>query len=239
MTLKETIYCRKSTRSYTGEAVDQAVLDDILAFAAQAKPLIPGIRVCARILTASQVSCIQSWKTPHYLAFFSEEKELWRENIGFVFQQLDLYIQSLGLGSCWVGMGHVTDESACPEGMKLAILMPFGVAKENPHREIADFKRKEMGEIADLIDKRLEPARLAPSATNSQPWYFIHDEKEIHACQVILGPVKQRMLGRFNCMDRGIARAHLYVSYPESFEFFLADNPPQKDGYRYMGSFRI
>ena len=28
------------------------------------------------------------------------------ENAGFIFQQVDLYIQSLGLGSCWVGLGR-------------------------------------------------------------------------------------------------------------------------------------
>ena len=239
MTLKETIYCRKSTRSYTGEALDSAVLEDILAFAAQTKPLIPGIRTCAKILNANQVSCVQSWKTPHFLALYSEEKELFRENIGFQYQQLDLYIQSLGLGCCWVGLGYVADESLCPEGMKPVILLPFGKAKENPRRESGDFKRKALSEIADLSDKRLEPARIAPSATNSQPWYFIHGEKEIHAYQVILGPVKQRMLGRFNCMDMGIALAHMYVSYPERFEFFRVEDAPVKDGYRYIGSFRI
>lgn len=239
MTLKETMYCRKSTRSYTGEALDSAVLEDILAFAAQTKPLMPGLRACARILTADQVSCIQSWKTPHFLALYGEEAELSQENIGFQYQQLDLYIQSLGLGCCWVGLGYVADESVCPEGMKPAILMPFGKPKEEPHRDPADFKRKTLGEIADLSDKRLEPARIAPSATNSQPWYFIHGEKEIHAYQVVLGPVKQRMLGRFNRIDMGIALAHMYVANPESFEFFLAENAPVKDGYRYMGSFRI
>jgi len=239
MTLKETIYCRKSTRSYSGESVDENTLADILAFAAQTKPLIPGIRTCAKILTADQVSCVQKWHTPHFLALYTEDAPLSQENIGFQYQQLDLYIQSLGLGCCWVGLGYVTDDSLCPEGMKPAILMPFGVAKENPHRETDDFKRKALGEISDLSDKRLEPARIAPSATNSQPWYFIHGEKEIHAYQVILGPVKKRMLGRFNRMDMGIALAHMYVSNPESFEFFVAEDAPGKDGYQYMGSFRI
>ena len=239
MTLKETIYCRKSTRSYTGEALEEAVLNDILAFAENTRSLVPGIRTCAKLLSAEQVSCVQSWKTPHFLAFYSEEKELFQENIGFRYQQIDLYIQSLGLGSCWVGLGYISDENTCPEGMKPVILMPFGKAKEEPWREAEDFRRKELHEISHLPDKRLEPARIAPSATNSQPWYFIHGDGVIHTYQMVLGPIKKRMLGRFNHMDMGIALAHMYVSNPDTFEFFRVEDAPEKDGYTYMGSFRI
>jgi len=231
---------RKSTRQYTGEALSPELLEQILAFAREAKPLDASIRTQVMLLDKSQVHCLQPWKTPHFLAFFSEEKEGWLENAGFMYQQLDLYIQSLRLGSCWVGLGTLENNVSVPEGMKLVILMPFGDAKEEPWRDSpARFSRKAMEEITDQPDERLEPARLAPSATNSQPWFFLHEGEVIHAYRVIHGAVRQRMLGRFNQLDMGIALAHLYVSCPDSFETFTVPQPPEKQGWLYTRSFRL
>ena len=42
-----------------------------------------------------------------------------------------------------------------------------------------------------------------------------------------------------NLIDIGIALAHIFVSNTETFEFFKVDNPPEKLGYKYVGSFRI
>lgn len=42
------------------------------------------------------------------------------------------------------------------------------------------FKRKSMEQITDRPDAKLEPARLAPSAVNSQPWFFAHEGDTIH-----------------------------------------------------------
>lgn len=241
--LKEMIYRRKSTRSYTGEAVDSARMDAIRRFLDQLKPLEPAIRVRWEIVGSEDVQCLQPWKTPHFIAVFSQEKEGWRENAGFMFQQADLYIQSLGLGVCWVGLGWLTDaylkEHPLAEDEKLVILLPFGVAQESPHREPSEFRRKALSEIADMPDPRLEPARVAPSATNGQPWYFVHEGDVIHACVTHLGPIKRRTHGRFIRVDLGIALAHLYAAYGEGFEFFRAEQPPEVNGYDYVGSIRL
>ena len=68
-------------------------------FIARVKPLDPDIRVKALILRRDEVTTLQKWDTPHFLAIFREDTPGWRENIGFMFQQVDLYIQSIGLGS--------------------------------------------------------------------------------------------------------------------------------------------
>ena len=42
-----------------------------------------------------------------------------------------------------------------------------------------------------------------------------------------------------NLIDVGIALAHIFVENMETFEFFKVDNPLEKLGYKYVGSFRI
>ena len=244
MELASLISRRKTTRSFSMEPVDEAVLRQIRDFISRCRPLIPGIRVRADIIGIDSVRCILPWKTPHYIAIFTEDVPLALENVGFLFQQAELFIQSLGLGTCWLGMGKPdprgSDASPEKDGLQFAIMMAFGRPKGTLLRSgAAEFRRKALSEISDRPDPRLEPARLAPSSVNSQPWFFIHDGDDIHALCALQGILKQTMLGRMNRIDMGIALAHLYLSNPESFQFFSAAQPPAKKGCAYIGSFRL
>lgn len=240
MKLHEMIARRRSVRSYLPDEVSAETLAAIENFIAQVKPLDPDIRVKALLLRRDEVTTLQKWDTPHFLAIFSEEKPGWRENIGFMFQQVDLYIQSIGLGSCWVGLGWPTADELTPEGMRFGILMPFGYPKDvAERREVGEFKRKTLAEIADVEDSRLECVRIAPSATNSQPWYFTHDGDVLHVYREELGLIKQRTHGKFNPMDMGIALAHLYVTYGDRFSFWREEQPPEIEGRIYTGTVRI
>lgn len=240
MELKDMIFQRRSVRSYRADEVDEATLAQLRSFIATLTPLFPDARVEVRIIRTEQAHFLQKWKTPRALVFFAEEKEGALENVGFMYQQIDLYLQSLGLGACWVGLGWLNDGEPVPAGMKVAVMMPFGHPDGVPLRtRAADFKRKALAEIADIPDERLEVVRIAPSATNSQPWYFTHDGDTLHVWREELGIIKQRTLGRMNVVDIGIALAHLYVANRESFRFERLTNPPTKDGYIYMGSVKL
>lgn len=244
MELKDVIYLRKSTRSFTGESVAQEMIRDIETFCKNLKPLYPDRPVRAEIVSVDCVRSILPWLPPQLVAVFSPEGDGDLENVGFEYQQLDLYLQSLGLGVCWIGMGalNAKGEAAAKrdDGMKLAILIAFGHPKESPLRSDATaFKRKALDEISDVADERLEPARLAPSSINSQPWYFLHGEKSIRAYCMKPGLLRHKSLARFNRIDMGIALAHLYVDNPDSFQFFREDDPQPLDGYYYVGSFTL
>lgn len=241
--LQEMIYRRKSTRSYTGEPVDQEMLQKIEEFCTRLKPLYPDIRAKAEIVDGGSVKCILPWTTPQMVALFCEDKKGALENVGFLYQQLDLYLQSIGLGACWLGMGKLDKKADVPrggDGLEFAILIAFGWPKGDLLRgSAADFKRKAPGEIADKADERLEPARLAPSSVNSQPWYFVHQGDTIHAYCVLSGLFRKKQPGRMNLIDMGIALAQLYVANPETFRFFQAEEPPKLDGNTYIGSFEL
>ncbi len=234
MTLNEMIYHRKSCRSFTNVPVDAAMIETVKAFSM--KPLYPEIKVRWDIVPRNQVKCICPWTTPQLIAVYSEETDGWLENVGFLFQQMDLYLQSLGLGVCWLGMGRLHPKTAPKaEGMQFAIMLAFGHPKgEQIRRDVKDFNRKTLDQIADRLDPRLEPARLAPSAVNSQPWYFTHEGDTLHAYRI-----PNARLDYMNRIDMGIALAHLYVANGEAFRFFRAENAPALPGYSYIGSITL
>ena len=229
MTLNEMIFKRKSCRSFTNIPVNAATIEIIKAF--PMKPLYPNIKVHWDIVPRNQVKCICPWTTPQLITIYSEEADGYLEKIGFLFQQMDLYLQTLGLGVCWLGMGRMNPRTTTQvESMKFVIMLAFGYPKGDQQRhDLKGFKRKPMEGITDKPDSKLEPARLAPSAVNSQPWFFAHEGDTIHVYCSKKGSL----------LDAGIALAHLYVANVETFQFFKADHTTDLTGYTYIGSVNL
>ena len=224
MELSSIIYKRKSVRKYTGEPIDAETVANILDFCSKATPLYPEICVKATVVDREQVRFYMPWKAPQLLAIFSETKPGYLENVGFVFQQVELYLQSIGLGACWLGLGKFRkSEIPQAEGMEFVIFIAFGTPDEPQWRSLPEFRRKALAEITDREDARLECARLAPSSTNSQPWYFTHEENVIHAYCCEAGFLRHKLLGNMNRIDMGIALAHLYLENQDTFRFFATE----------------
>lgn len=198
-----------------------------------AKPLNNGINYYYEIFTKDEVNIRTCWNSPYYLALYSEKKDNYLENIGFVFQQVCLYLQRIGIGSCWVGMGSLKVKN--PD---FVILIAFGKS-DNMTRELSDFKRKKLAEISDFEDERLIPAQLAPSAINSQPWYFKHTGDGFDVFQIKQNILKRQVLKKWNPIDVGIALAHLYVSNADTFEFEMRGDVERINGYSYCGSVKF
>ncbi|MBQ7345229.1 MAG: nitroreductase [Oscillospiraceae bacterium] len=237
--LREMISRRRSVRSYEDTPVDQATVERILDFCHRAKPLDPRIRVDVKVVTDQQVRNYLRWKSPQMLAIFSQEMPGHLENVGFLFQQVDLFIQSLGLGSCWLGLGKLREPIPDTEGMCFVMLIAFGHPLDQELRwDVSQFQRKALSQICDREDICLEPARLAPSGTNSQPWYFTHVGDRIDVYRSLAGEKRHWRLGNVNRIDMGIALAHLYVTYPETFRFFTAE-AAELEGHGYTGSITI
>lgn len=236
--LKEKIYTRKSVRKYKPIKVDDKTLGDIKKFCSNLKPLFSDINVKIEFTEKENVRCILPWKTEQVITIFSQNKTGYLENVGFMFQQVDLYLQFIGLGSCWLGMGSLKNYTQDGE-YEFVIMLAFGIPDESITREsVIEFKRKSLEEITDKLDDRLECARLAPSAINSQPWYFVHEGEIIHAYQKD-NVFKRLILSKKNQIDMGIALAHIYLENENTFEFFKVVNPKEIKGAKYTGSFKI
>lgn len=229
MDLDTQIYVRKSCRKYSDEEIDFKLIDNFLS---NVTPLIPQINYSYRIYKKEEVNLKTKWSAPYYLAIFSEKKEDYGLNVGFVFQQLSLYLQKNNIGSCWVGLGSLKEKN--PE---FVILIAFGKS-EDMTRDISKFKRKKLLEISDFEDEKLIPAQLAPSAINSQPWYFKHTDEGFDVYKIKYNIVKRKIFGKWNDIDVGIALAHLYVSNPDTFKFEIK-NKENINGYTYLGSLKI
>lgn len=230
MTLEEQIYIRKSCRNYLDEEIDTEVIHDFLS---SVKALNDDIGYSYEILPKDKLNIRTRWSAPYYMALFSEKKDNYLENIGFVFQQLSLYLQSIGIGCCWVGLASLKEKRD-----DFVIAISFGKSNKMT-RELSGFKRKALSEISDIEDERLVPARLAPSAVNSQPWYFKHASFGFDVYQKKQNVLKRRILKKWNPIDVGIALAHMYVANQSSFEFFKNSDFENIKGYSYTGSIKI
>jgi len=229
MDLAGQIYKRKSARNYSDDEMDMSAIKEFLD---NIQPLMPEIKYSYEILTKDKLSIRTRWKAPYYMALYSDKKEHYGVNLGFIFQQASLFMQSLGIGSCWVGMASVKKKDP-----RFVISIAFGKS-DDLTRDISNFKRKSLSEIADVEDERLKPAQLAPSAVNSQPWYFKHTEDGFDVYKVKHNMIKQKILGKWNDIDIGIALAHLYVSNTNTFQFEFKNKDDIK-GYSYVGSLKI
>lgn len=237
--MNNTIYYRRSCRTYAPEPMDDGQLREMEGFLQSVRALHEQIRVSWQVVGADQVRFYFPWKSPQLVAFFSEKKEGYLENAGFMLQQLDLWLQSKGIGACWLGLGKLRSQVKIPDGMEFVILLAIGTPKEPLSREVRKFNRKTMEEISDRFDEHLECARVAPSSTNSQPWYFTHEEGMIHAFRSEAGILRHAMLGTMNRIDMGIALAHVYVENPDTFRYFTAQPEQTPAGHSYSGSFSI
>ena len=109
---------------------------------------------------------------------------------------------------------------------------------EELEKALEEFKN-ELSEISDVEDESLIPAQLAPSAINSQPWYFKHTDEGFDVYQVKQNILKRQILKKWNPIDVGIALSHLYVSNENSFKFEVKDNFEKLKGKTYIGSIKF
>ena len=237
--MQDAIYYRRSCRSYSNEPLSQEILQEIQAFSKTLVPLDETIQTAMQIVSGDAVRFYLPWKSSQLIAFFSQHKPGHLENAGFMLQQMDLWLQHRGIGVCWLGLGKLKSQVKFPEGMEFVILLAFGTPKESLSKQMRKFSRKTMAEISDREDARLECVRVAPSSTNSQPWYFTHEGNTLHAFRSEAGLLRHAMLGTMNRIDMGIALVHLYVENPGSFRYFSANPTQIPTGHSYTGSFTL
>ncbi|HEX3013249.1 MAG TPA: nitroreductase family protein [Methanobacterium sp.] len=243
------IFKRKSIRNYDLTPLDDSILAEISEYLPSLNPMYNDIKTELKIVSPAYVKRRMMKKAPHYIAIFSEVKEGYLTNIGFMLQQADLFFSANGIGSCWQGIPAPTKELLNSSNLKFVIFIAFGKPKdpESLHRNsVSEFKRKSLMEITDITgaDELLETARIAPSATNSQPWFFTGNAGMIHAYSVKPGFIKRFMVKKYVPIDVGIAICHLQIAAEHSgkkveivFDKTAKMNPPK--GYNYIASLKI
>ena len=213
--LYEVIFKRKSIRNYDPASIDQNLLKQISDNLNSLKPMLTGIKTEFKIISPNQVARKLKNNAPYYIAAFSEAKDSYKVNIGYMLQQMDLYFSASGLGSCWLGIPQPTKEVTESSNLEFIILMSFGNSKETLYRTSVDeFKRQSLSDITDIenADELLEPARLAPSAVNLQNWYFTGNKNSIHAYSAKSSFLRNIVGGSYYPVNMGIALCHLQLA---------------------------
>lgn len=238
--LYETIFKRRSIRKYDMTPVTEATLTKVKQFASSAKPLDQSIKYEFLYLATEDVKNLLPIKAPHYICLYSEKKDNYLMNAGFLLQQIDLFLSASNLASCWLGMAKPTKQ--VPEqqnGLEFVIMLAFGNSNEPIHRiDTTAFNRKSITEISKIEGAKeiLEPVRIAPSASNTQPWFFSGELNEIIVSREKLNLIKAPLYGKMNQIDIGIALCHLLLSLEHqgktaSFDF---QKIPAPSGYEFM-----
>ena len=170
--LYEMIFKRKSFhlfRNIGDEHITDEEIKDIENEFTKLKPLVNDIKVKIKIVKEGS-TCKRGQE--YCILFYSEQKENYLQNIGYLGEQLDLYLVSKNIGTLWFGIGKVEEKQI--DGLDYVIMI--AIAKvDSPDKFRKDMyksKRKELSEIWQG-DEYLDIAnivRFTPSACNTQPW---------------------------------------------------------------------
>ncbi|MFC1938875.1 nitroreductase family protein [Chloroflexota bacterium] len=188
------IYTRRSRRSYKPNPIDPKLLNDISRFCEHFRPFTN----TRAVLVLQQVDkafrgIIGPSGAPAFIAFLGNASDNnIQEKIGYIGEAVVLEATSLELSTCWVGgflrKDMVEELVDADSNEEVFGLTPIGYAKERTSVKESimtgfgwTHRRKPLAKLVTGIPEEgwhewirsvLEAARLAPSATNRQPWKF-------------------------------------------------------------------
>lgn len=181
--LYEMIFKRKSFHLFRNIGNDDIITSDIENIKETYKtftPLCSNIKTAIRVVPASETTCNRGQQ--FCILLYSEKKGNYLQNIGYLGEQLDLYLVSKNIGTLWYGLGKT--EEASYEGLDFVIMIAMSKIDEEAkfRKDMFKSKRKEIDEIwlGDLIMGVTDIVRFAPSACNTQPWIVEHTDNALH-----------------------------------------------------------
>ncbi len=142
------------------------------------RPLISDIKTDIRIVPADKTTCKR--RQEYCILLYSEKKDNYLQNIGYIGEQLDLFLASLGIGALWFGIGK-PDEMTY-NGLDFVIMIAIAKVADNKFRkDMFKSKRKPLDEIWNGENYREigNIVRFTPSACNTQPWRVTAEEKAL------------------------------------------------------------
>ena len=178
--LYDMIFKRKSFhlfRNVGNEKITEEELNDIENEFNKLIPLVNDIKV--KIKISKDTTCHRCQE--YCILFYSEKKDNYLQNIGYLGEQLDLYLVSKNIGTLWFGIGKVEEKEL--DGLDFVIMM--AIAKvDSPDKFRKDMyksKRKEIKEIwnGDSYLDIADIVRFTPSACNTQPWKVDASDDEL------------------------------------------------------------
>ena len=210
-TFYEMIFKRKSFHFFINagnDIIKSDEIDEIIKAYDGFDSLHPEIKTAIRIVPANETSCKRGEE--YCILMYSENKDGYLRNIGYLGNQLDLYLVSKNIGTLWFGIGRT--EEKFYNGMQFVIMI--AIRKINDEKKFrADMfksKRKLVSEIWEgvQIPNVTEIVRFAPSACNSQPWLVKNTDNNLSVYRYKKpgkrGIMPSDMVSYYNRIDMGI-----------------------------------
>ena len=177
--LYQMVFKRKSFHFFKNTLIiSEEELAQIETAFLECKPLIPEIKVSMKIVPAAATTCKRGQE--YCILLYSEKKEGYLPNIGYLGQQLDLILASMNIGALWFGIGKTDVRS--DEELDFVIMIAIAKMEETKFRKnMFKSKRKPIEEIwfGAYYLEAANIARFAPSACNTQPWIVESNKQEL------------------------------------------------------------
>lgn len=171
------------------------------------KALHSDIEVDMQIVPAEMTTCKRGQE--YCILLYSERKDGYLQNIGYLGEQLDLFLASMNIGALWFGIGK-TEAQPC-KGLAFVIMIAIAKMPENKFRkDMFKSKRKALEEIwlGEAYPDIARIVRYAPSACNTQPWIVEGSEDELTVYRYKKpgkrGIMPVNMVSYYNRIDIGI-----------------------------------
>ena len=172
------IFKRKSFHIFKNtELLPDNEIQEVKEFIKTVQPLEAPIRTEVCIVPESETSCKRGGQ--YCILFYSETKDGYLQNIGYIGEQIDLYLASKNIGALWFGIG--SPQNMRMNGLDFVIMMSIAKMPEDAFRkDMFKSKRKLLSEIwkGDTLGIA-EIVRFSPSACNSQPWIVDNIDNEL------------------------------------------------------------
>jgi nitroreductase len=198
----QAIFVRRSRRSFIDRLPEEEKLERLEKVCREFRPFAGARAEFLRISPEKVFKGIvggygKITGAPYYVAFIgSSESPNAEEGIGYTGEGVILEATALGLGTCWVSgffrPEAVKEHIALADHERVYAVTPIGYTekgfsfKEKFYSGAARSpKKKPLEKIVEgnvpepWQEKAIEAARIAPSATNRQPWRFVVGEKSI------------------------------------------------------------
>jgi nitroreductase len=223
----DALFLRRSQRKYSGEIPDEKITSRIEKVCTDFRPFTGSRAVLVRepandvFKGAIGPYFFKVTDAPYYIAFMADMKVPNAQSItGYLGEGIILEATSLGLNTCWVGgffrRDSVMKQVTLQSHERVLAITPVGYSSKRSDRVGAvpiNYRRKDLSKlvIGGSVDKgkwiksALDAARIAPSATNRQPWRFQISDDSI----TVSSDSSREGFGVSRKLDCGIAMLHL------------------------------
>lgn len=190
MDLLEAMKVRHSVRSYTGQAIEGEVLEQ----------LRQTIGECNRESGLNIQLCLDAPQTfsgmlarygkfsgvNNYVALVGPKNDRLEELCGYYGEKIVLRAQQLGLNTCWVAATYKKSKSVATvnpgEKLLMVIAIGYGATQGVPHKgKPVEQLYQAAGSPPDWFCSGVAAAELAPTATNQQKFCFELDGDKVKA----------------------------------------------------------